>query len=386
VSADPFGFDALDLERVRARPGAKWHRHAPALAAWVADMDFDPCPAVTTALQRRLDLGAFGYPDWSSWHGGTDTQDVFVARALRRWGWSIPPDETWESSDVIQAVQTFLYLTTEPGDGIVLHTPCYPPLRHAIDSMGRRIIEVPAVWADTGVEFDHGDLADRLAHDPARMLLLCHPHNPTGHVFTTDELHTLADIADRHDLLIVSDEIHADLTFAAHTHVPMGKVAAHRAISIHSASKAFNLAGLRYAISHIGPAWVRERLATLPDHMLGAINVMGADAAAAAWSDGDDWLTAVMQHLDHNRHLLADLLDTHLPGVRYRPPEATYLAWLDCRALDLGDEPAAEFLRRGVALSPGFDFGAAGAGCVRLNMATSSAILERIVTTMAIRP
>jgi cystathionine beta-lyase len=383
---DRFGLDDLDLDRVRARRGVKWNRFSPELAAWVADMDFEPCPAVVDRLRARIDAGDLGYPDWRSYAGGTDTQDVFVRRAAARYGWEVDLRETWESNDVVQAVQTYLYLTTQPGDGIVLHTPCYPPLRHAIDSMGRRIIEVPAVWTDTGVEFDHDDLAARLTHDPARMILLCHPHNPTGHVFTTDELHTLAAIAERHDLLIVSDEIHADLTFAPHTHVPMGKVAPHRAISIHSASKAFNLAGLRYAISHIGPAWVRERLATLPDHMLGAINVMGADAAAAAWSDGDDWLAAVMSRLDRNRHLVADLLATHLPGVRYRPPEATYLAWLDCRVLDLGDDPAAEFHRRGVALSPGLDFGGAGAGCVRLNMATSSAILERIVTTMAVRP
>jgi cystathionine beta-lyase len=383
VRADPFGFDSLDPQRVRARPGAKWQRHSPALAAWVADMDFEPCPAVADALRRRLDAGALGYPDWRSWHGGTDTQEVFVERAAQRFGWAIDRSHTWESSDVVQSVQTMIHLCTAPGDGIVLHTPSYPPLRHAVESMGRRIVEVPAVWHPHGVQFDHDELDQRLRHEAAEMILLCHPHNPTGHVFSEAELRTLADIAERHDLVIVSDEIHADLVYAPATHIPMGVISPDRAITIHSASKSFNLAGLRYAITHIGPAWVRQRLHELPDHLTGAINVFGADAAAAAWRDGDEWLAALVAHLDRNRSRLGELLAAHLPGVVYRPPNATYLAWLDCTALVLGDDPAAEFRRRGVALSPGLDFGAAGAGCVRLNMATSGAILEQIVTAMA---
>lgn len=385
MSDDAYGFDDLDPSRVTSRPGAKWQRHAPALAAWVADMDFEPCPAVLQRMQARLDAGAFGYPDWQSWHGGTHTRDVFVDRAARRYGWAIDAAHTWESSDVIQSVQTMLYVCTQPGDGVVLHTPCYPPLRHAITSMNRRIVEVPATFTDHGVTFDHAALDEQLRHQSAVMLLLCHPHNPTGHLFDADELHALAAIAERHDLVIVSDEIHADLVYAPGAHLPMGTISPARAVTIHSASKAFNLAGLRYAITHVGPAWVRERLHALPDHLGGAMNVFGADATAAAWAEGDHWLGAVVAHLDRNRTLLAELLDEHLPGVMYRPPSATYLAWLDCRALDLGDDPASVFRDRGVALSPGLDFGAAGAGCVRLNFATSRSMLEQIVSAMAVR-
>jgi cysteine-S-conjugate beta-lyase len=385
VSDDAYGFDDLDVSRVTGRPGAKWQRHAPSLAAWVADMDFEPCPAVLQRLQARLDAGAFGYPDWATWHGGTDTRHVFVDRAARRYGWTIEAAHTWESSDVIQSVQTMLYVCTQPGDGVVLHTPCYPPLRHAIASMNRRIVEVPATFTDAGVTFDYDALGEQLRRESAAMLLLCHPHNPTGHVFDTQDLNTLAELAERHDLVIVSDEIHADLVYAPRTHVPMSTVSPARAVTIHSASKAFNLAGLRYAITHIGPAWVRERLQALPDHLAGAMNVFGADATAAAWTDGDGWLSAVVAHLDRNRTLLGDLLAEHLPEVEYRRPSATYLAWLDCRALGLGDDPASVFRDRGVALSPGLDFGDAGAGCVRLNFATSRVMLERIVGAMAVR-
>ncbi len=215
------------------------------------------------------------------------------------------------------------------------------------------------------------------------MLLLCHPHNPTGHVFGADELLALAELAERHDLLIISDEIHADLTYAPRHHRPMALYAPERTVTLHAPSKAFNLAALRYAVMHLGPSWVRERVLGVPDHLYGEANLFGATAAYAAWADGDDWLDAVLAHLDGQRHLLADLLHEHLPEVVYTPPAATYLAWLDCRALCLGDDPSAEFARRGVRLSEGPNFGSEGLGHARLNFATSSGLLREIVSAMA---
>ena len=177
------------------------------------------------------------------------------------------------------------------------------------------------------------------------MLLLCHPHNPTGHVFSEHELESLAELAERHDLLIISDEIHADLAYGPAAHRPMALHSPERTVTIHAASKAFNLAGMRYAIMHIGAEPVRAALATVPGHLFGAANLMGAVAAEAAWRDGDEWLAAVVQHLDTQRTLLASLLAEHLPDVRYSPPAATYLAWLDCRALGWGDDPSARVPR-----------------------------------------
>jgi cystathionine beta-lyase len=220
-------------------------------------------------------------------------------------------------------------------------------------------------------------------------MILCHPHNPTGHVFARPELEHVAEIAARHDLVVISDEVHADLVHAPHGHVPfesLGPDVAARTITVTSASKAFNLAGLRWAIVHAGYPAMRSVLDALPAHYLGAANVMAVEATATAWTAGDAWLDAVLDVLDENRHALCDLLATHLPGVRYTPPEATYLAWLDCRDLGLGDDPTATFRERGVAVSPGPQFGIEGSGFARLNFATSPAILAQTVAAMAGTP
>jgi cystathionine beta-lyase len=202
-------------------------------------------------------------------------------------------------------------------------------------------------------------------------------------VFSIDEQLALVALAERHDLLIVADEIHADLTYAPHRHRPIALLAPERTITIHAASKAFNLAALRYAVMHIGSPTVRERVLGAPSHLYGAPNLFGAEAARVAWAEGDEWLDAVVAHLDRQRVLVAELLAEHLPSVVYTPPAATYLAWLDCRALGLGDDPSVEFRRRGVRLSEGPNFGSEGLGHARLNFATSSTVLGQIIAAMA---
>jgi cysteine-S-conjugate beta-lyase len=382
-ATDPFGFDEIDLGWLQARSGAKWHGHPGMLNAWVADMDFPPAAVITDAVRAKLDADDLGYPDWGWPRSRSQAVPLFVERAARRYGWEVPVDEVRDFCDVVQAVQLALMLATEPGDAVVLHTPSYPPLWHSLRDMRRRQIDVP--WTDGG--FDHDALEARLARDRARVLLLCHPHNPTGHRFTRPELEQLVAIAERHDLVIISDEIHADLTFGQ-PHIPIASIspeAAARTVTVHSASKAFNLAGMRHAVAHLGVPVVRDRIDTLPDHLLGQVNLLAATGTETAWTHGDAWLDAVMVHLDRNRHLLGELLAEHLPLVRYSMPDATYLAWLDCSAMGLeADEPFELFRSRGVQLSPGLDFGHGGAGHVRLNMATSASMLERIVTTMAI--
>jgi cystathionine beta-lyase len=237
-----------------------------------------------------------------------------------------------------------------------------------------------------GWGFDYDALEASLREVPAKVLLLCHPHNPTGHVFDEDELRHLVDIAERHDLLIISDEIHADLTYAPRVHRPIALYAPDRTVTIHAASKAFNLAGVRYALMHLGPAALRDEIMSMPEHLYGEANLFGAEAARVAWTEGDAWLDAVVAHLDHQRLLLADLLAEHLPQVVYTPPAATYLAWLDCRALGWGDDPSREFSRRGVELNEGPEFGELGVGHTRLNFATSSAVLRQVVERMATAP
>jgi cysteine-S-conjugate beta-lyase len=383
---DPYGFDRLDLEWLRAKRGSKWHKHPGQLAAWVADMDFPPFAGIADVLRRRAALGDLGYPDWGYPNPRSPVCDLFADRAARRYDWQFVVAEVREFCDVTQAVQVALHLGTSPGDGVVLHTPSYPPLWRALAHMGRRQVDVPAHITSTGVSFDYDDLERQLDRSPARALLLCHPHNPTGHRFDRDELTRLVEIAERHDLLIVSDEIHADLTYGPAVHVPIASVApqaASRTVSIHSASKAFNVAGMRHAVAHVGPERLRQRLAALPDHLIGSINVAAAEVTEAAWRDGDAWLAAVVAYLDRNRRLLGTLIADLMPEIGYRVPDATYLAWLDCRAVGDADEPFQHFRQRRVQLSPGPDFGPAGAGHVRLNFATSAEILTLIVEQMS---
>jgi cystathionine beta-lyase len=379
---------------VARRRGVKWQRTPGALAAWVADMDIPPAGIIRQRLHELIGRGDVGYPQWAATQAGSPAREAFIDWARQRWQWTVDDRrELVELCDVVQGIQLVLWLCTQPGDGVIVHTPAYPPMLAAIDAVGAQRVDLPAQRTSEGSwDFDLDELEQRLAFTPAKALLLCHPHNPTGRVFERAELEALADLAQRHDLVIISDEIHADLTYAPRTHVPMASLSpevAARTVTLNSPSKAFNLAGLRYAIAHIGVAALRERLDALPNHLLGAVNLPGAVAATAAWTEpgAAAWLNDVVQHLDEQRQHVAAFVERHLPGVRYAVPEATYLAWLDVHAWGWGDDPSERWRHpppglRAVDLSPGPDFGPGGRGFVRLNFATSTTLLERIVVAM----
>ena len=380
------GFDDLDLAWLEAKQGAKWHRHGPGrLAAWVADMDFPVPSPVAAALHAFVDAGDLGYPDWPE---ETPLRALFVQRMADRFAWTASSDHVRELCDVVQGVQVALHLATPPGSSIALHTPAYPPFFRTSATMGRPILPIPAVRTGDGWAYDH----DRFARDLAasdggcRTLLLCNPQNPTGHVFTRDELATLARLAEEHDLLIISDEIHADLVYQPARHVPMaslGPAVAARTLTLTSATKAFNLAGIRCAVAHVGPSALREAWDAQPDHLFGVVSRVGVEATRAAWQDGDGWLATALGVLDRNRRLLRDLLAERLPAVDYALPQATYLAWLDFRALGLADRPETLLRDGGVVLYPGPDFGPDGEGFARCNFATSASVLEAVVDRMA---
>jgi cystathionine beta-lyase len=373
----------LSLDDVRVRRGTKWASIDGRLAAWVADMDFPVATEIRDALVAAT--ADVGYPHWPG-IGRSPLPELFTERMAVRFGWQPLVDRLHELADVMQGVVASIHHLTRPGDGVVVHTPAYPPFLGAIEGAGRRVVEVPAVRTGEGWVFDHGELDARLATEPARLLLLCHPHNPTGHVFTAGELSEIAELAARHGLVVVSDEVHAELVHPPHGHVPFASLAPEveaRTVTVTSSSKAFNLAGLRWAILHAGSDELHAALDALPRHYLGAPNLMAVVATQAAWESGDAWQAAVAGQLDTNRRLLATLLQKHLPDIDYAVPDATYLAWLDCRALGLGDDPAETFRSRGVELSPGPRFGNRGRGFARLNFATGPAVLTRIVETMA---
>ena len=381
---DPFGLRSFGPADLVDRPGVKFRHAAGRFASWVADMDFPIAPAIVERLRDRVGVDV-GYPAWDE-SGRSHLPEIFAERMASRFGWSPAPNRVRELSEVMQGVEFAIHHLTAPGDGIVLHTPSYPPFLESIARAGRRLVAVPAVPTATGYEWDYDALDDGLADAGARSWIVCHPQNPTGHVFERRELERIAEIALRHDLVVVSDEIHSELVHSPHGHVPFGSLTAEiarRTVTVTSSSKAFNLAGLRWGIMHVGVDRLREALDALPTHYVGTPNLLAVEATDAAWSDGDGWLAAVRDQLDANRRMLGELLCERLPGIHYRMPQATYLAWLDCRDLGLGDDPAVVFRERGVDIYSGLRFGDIGAGFVRMNFATSPTVLDATVRAMA---
>ena len=372
--------EQLSLDDLRTRTSTKWRHHpADVLPLWVAEMDTPLAPAVADAVRGAVERGDTGYA----------VGETYVAAltefAGSRWGWSLEADHAVLVPDVMLGVTEMLKLLTSAGDAVVVNPPVYPPFYGFLSHLGRRVVEAP-LGADHRIDLDV--LADAFARArtgrSAAAYLLCSPHNPTGTVHTDRELASVAALAAEYDVRVLVDEIHAPLVHPGHTFHPFLTVpGSAAAIVLHSASKAWNLAGLKAAVAVAGADAVAD-LRRMPEEATHGASHVGVVAHAAAYRQGTGWLDDLLRALDAQRHVLADLLAEHLPTVRYRPPEGTYLAWLECRDLGLGDDPAAAFLDRGrVALVAGPDFGTGGAGFVRLNFATSEQVLAEAVRRMA---
>ncbi|MCC6438256.1 MAG: PatB family C-S lyase [Acidimicrobiales bacterium] len=379
-------FDTVDVAALRARGGAKWTKYGDSvLPAWVADMDFPPAPPVAAAIEDVLARGQLGYPAMTE---SDAVAEAFSGWAARRYGWSVDPSLVLVTTDVLQPLQALVQLCSEPGDGVVLQTPIYPPFHTAVTGIGRVIVENRLGAADEGYPMDLEGLAAG-TDERTRIVLLCNPHNPSGRVFTRAELLGLAELAIERDWLVVSDEIHADLLYPGATHIPfatLGPEVAARTVTLTSSTKTFNIAGLRLAIAVFGTHALLERYRSIPRFLLGGSNVMGVAASIAAWRDGEPWLAALVDHLRTNRDLVVDTVNASMAGVRTVAPEATYLAWLDCRELlasGRASHAATFFVQEaGVGLNDGADFGVVGEGFVRLNFATSRPVLREILQRM----
>jgi cystathionine beta-lyase len=345
-------------------------------------MDFGVAPSITAALARLTQHQEYGY---AAREGAL--AEAFVLRMERRFGWHTDPADTVAIGDLVQASFSSVMAFSEPGDAVLLQLPSYPPFMGAIADTGRRLIANP--MRDDGTRWVLDLAAYEAAPDPrTRMLIFCHPQNPTGRAFTRAELDAVADFAIRHDLVVVSDEIHADIVYPGSTHIPLAslhRAIAARTITITSATKSFNIPALRCAVMHFGAPALKQRFADrIPPRLLGSPGVTGVDATVAAWGDGQPWLDEILAQLRANRDWLAQTIAAELPGVSMRVPEATYLAWLDCRALKLPC-PAGQFFldHARVGLNFGETFGPDYAGFARLNFATPAPILREIVARMA---
>ncbi|MFF7604545.1 aminotransferase class I/II-fold pyridoxal phosphate-dependent enzyme [Streptomyces parvulus] len=376
----PNPLHALTLDRLRRRTSMKWRTHpADVLPLWVAEMDVPLAPAVVRAVTAAMELGDTGYP------AGTAYAEALADFAGKRWGWDdLAVERTAIVPDVMLGVVEMLRLVTGPGDPVVVNPPVYPPFYQFVTHLDRRVVEAP-LGPDLRLDLAALEEAFRRAVSGGgrAAYLLCSPHNPTGTVHTAGELAAVAALAERHGVRVVADEIHApvvtgDARFTPYLAVP----GAERGLALMSASKGWNLAGLKAALALAGPGAAGD-LARMPEEVSHGPSHVGVLAHTAALRDGTDWLDAVLAGIDENRRLLTALLAEHLPGVVHRTGEATYLAWLDCRPLGLGDDPARVFLDRGrVALSSGIPFGTGGAGHVRLNLATSPEVITQAVRRM----
>lgn len=365
----------LKLSELRERTSVKWRMYPPdVLPVFVAEMDADLAPPVASALKVAVERGDTGYP-----HPGR-LPEAFAGFAAERYGWRVDVGAPVLVADVMVGLVAALEAVTEPGDGVVISTPVYPPFFRTLRGMGRRIVSSPLAY-DKAAGFSL-DL-DRLEADFAAGVsayLLCNPHNPAGLAFSEGELLAIAGLADRYGVRVVCDEIHAPLTMPGVRHVPFGSLdadAAARSFTAVSASKAWNLAGLKAALLVPGPeAEVSGLDPELPDHA----GLFGVLASVAAFEEGGVWLDGLRESLSRNGELVAGLMAERLPGVGFVAPRATYLSFLDFRDLGLGVDPAELLLERGrVALVSGPTFGVEGEGFARLNLATSGEILAEAV-------
>lgn len=358
----------------------KWSRYpADVLPMWVADMDFAAPPVIIEALQQRLLHPLLGYSVAQD-----NLREAIVADLWNKYAWRVKPQELIFLPGVESGFNMALKALVQAQQNVVVQTPNYPPLRHA-----------PGHWGLNRVELEFNAQADGTYATPLESLreslegggalLLSNPHNPIGKVFDRAELQAVADICAAQNAWIISDEIHAELCFDGRVHIPTASLSpeiSKRTITLMSASKAYNIAGLKTSFMIIQDAALRERVNHARCGMVDSVNPLGMEATRVAYSEAGPWLAEMKTYLQANRDWLVDAVRTRLPGVTINVPQGTYLAWLDCTALDLPD-PQRFFLEQGkVGLSAGLDFGDAHQQFVRLNFGCPRALLEEGIARM----
>jgi cystathionine beta-lyase len=355
---------------------------------WVADMDFAAPQAITAALIQRAAHPIYGYTLYPD-----SMYNALIAWLKKRHDWQI--ERTWitMSPGIVTALHATVLATTQPGDGVIVQSPVYPPFYSCVTTAGRRLVDNPLLLKNGRYLIDIEHL-EQCAADGARLLLLCSPHNPVGRVWTRYELEQILDIARRHNLTVLADEIHADLVYPGIRHIPLAAlaIAGDEIITAVAPSKTFNIPGLGLS----------ALIATNPDHRIAlnkvfeqlhvlACNPFSITAFEAAYREGEAWLNELLCYLQQTRDFVEDYLTRHLPGIRLIAAEGTYLLWLDCRSLEMSDDELKHFFvhQAKVGMSPGASFGTGGSGFMRMNIGTPRSIvataLEQIKHALAAR-
>ncbi|MBM7455017.1 cystathionine beta-lyase [Oceanisphaera litoralis] len=370
-----FDFDQwIDRRPTRA---LKWLKYegTDILPMWVADTEFKAPPAVIEALSERVEHGVFGYSRPSP-----QLTELIIQRMADRYGWQIEADWLVYMPGVVPALNLACQTFSEPGSAVLTPKPIYYPFLHAPGFHGRKAAYVDMVEKDGRWLLD----LEKLEHEAkdSELLLFCNPHNPGGTIYTREELLAINDIAQRHNLIVCSDEIHCDLLLdEGKSHIPyaaLNEDAASRSVILMAPSKTFNIAGLCCSFAIVPNPELRTRFTRAARGIMADVNLLGFVAAEAAYRDGDDWLEAQIAYLRQNRDLLVERLN-QVPGIKVLAPEATYLAWVDISALEL-DDAIGFFEQAGVGLSPGGQFG--GSDFVRLNFGCSRAMLDEALHRM----
>lgn len=366
-----------DFDTVIDRHGtgsSKWSRFpADVLPMWVADMDFAAPPQVIEAIRRRLEHPVMGYAVPRA-----ELVEFIVADLKAKYDWTILPEDLVFMPGVAAGFNMALKAMLAPGSGVVVQTPMYRPILNAPGHWGMQRVDVPLERGQGGYVTDMDALAAGL--DRAGAFILCNPHNPTGKVFTRNELAAIAEMTSARDTLVISDEIHCDLLHDGRRHVPFASLSpdiARRTVTLMAASKTYNIAGLKCGFAIIPDKTIRDRMADARLGLVDSNNLIGLEATLAAYRECDDWKAEMLAYIGANRDHLAAELGRRFPGIRLVVPEGTFLAWLDCSGLGLPTDAFSWFLEEAkVGFSAGPEFGAGNSQFVRLNFGCSRAALN----------
>ena len=378
-------FDQLAEEELRRRKTIKWNLFGPdVLPLWIAEMDFPTAPAVLDGIRACVANEEFGYPPV----GEDDLPRATADWCRRRYGWRVSPERVRVVPDVLKGLEVVINFLTRPESPVVLPVPAYMPFFDVLQITGRQRMEIPMLQEDSGRYVMDLEALDTAFAGGAGSMILCNPNNPLGTAFREDELRAIVDIAARHDARVIADEIHGPLVYGRR-HVAAASVsdtAADTVVTLTSASKGWNLPGLICAQAILSnDRDVRDWARINKLHHQMGISTVGIRANIAAYNHGSGWLDELLVYLQANRDHLATALPELSPGLKINTPEATYMSWVDFRALNLPTEPAEHLLSKArVALNPGIPFGATvGSGFARLNFATTRAILDRAINAIA---
>lgn len=381
-----YDFDEL-IDR-RFTNSDKWEKYEPdVLPLWVADMDFRSPAPVIEALQEQVAYGVFGYPAGDGKHNQVfPLKRAIRDRLVRIYGWNVEQEEIVMIPGVVTGLNLAAHALGCPDGGVLVQTPVYPPFLKIASSAGILHQEMLLARQSDGSYVVDYDAFEAAITPQTRLFVMCNPHNPVGRVFHPEELTRMAEICLKHGLTIISDEIHADLVFSPNHHTPIAALdpeIARNTVTLMAPSKTFNLAGLKCSFAVITDASLRKRYVAGKQGLVGSVNLLAQTAAEVAYREGQEWLDQLLVYLQSNRDFLASYISEHLPDIKMASPEGTYLAWLDCRSLDLPEEPYKYFLKEArVALNAGETFGTGGEGFVRLNFGCPRATLVEALERM----